>query len=113
MESIFVKDTALYFQEKQVFSFEYRIDKYKSIGNHFIVLLSVPDGILYNENVFCFDNQGNFLWQIEKREEHNEECPYTGIESGNKDELVLYRWCGVEIIADIHTGKITSAKFVK
>ena len=112
MNKIKVKGNKLFIFEKLVYTFLYGINNYLIYDNKIIVLLSVPDQVSYNENIFCFNLDGNLLWQVARANEHNKICPFTGI-SINNNKFTPYKSCGILCIVDVNTGKILSSEFIK
>ena len=68
-----------------------------------------------NENIYCIDNEGKLLWQVESKDNFpNPIHPYTGIRLDEKTgELWAYNWNGFDCQLDIETGKVLKQIFTK
>jgi len=96
--------------------FEYPIDSDYTIqvNQVLIILLNVPVGVVFNENVFAIDlNNGNILWQIGKLEFDLKECPYVGIGLETDKLILLVNWCSTAIVVDPVDGTILERRFAK
>ena len=100
------------FHDGKVVDFEFPIAKTVACGECLVVLLDVPIGMKFNENVSGIDCNGRVLWQIEKKKYVYEDSPYTEI-SQKEGNIVLYNWDGLEIVVDPKTGRIVEEKYGK
>ncbi len=80
--------------------------------DEYIVLLNVPSGKIYNENVFCIKSNGELKWQIEKTRKEKEDMPYTNIVL-NEGNLKVVNYDGWSEYIDLETGKIIISKYTK
>lgn len=110
--NVTIKGKHLFFNGKMIREFPYAIEKYTSWKDKVLVMLNIPEGEIYNENIFCFTANGKFIWQIEKKEEFDKDCPFTGM-SFNGEQFTPYKQCGVLTTVDMETGAIMSSKLIK
>jgi outer membrane protein assembly factor BamB len=99
-------------EENTAFIFPYPIKNVLQLAHCSVVLLSIPDFIQYNENVFCFDNKGKFLWQIETISHVYEDSPYESIRI-NGATIRLENFDGTLLDVDPLTGKILTVNWTK
>ena len=102
----------IYYFNKLIYSSDQKIDKYLFKDDKIILLLDNDNLNFSNENVIAIDLDGNFLWKLEKRNEHNKKCPCIDIYIEN-DLLKVYKSCGIEYIINLHTGKIIFSELKK
>jgi|GEM_PF-3269400 len=83
-------------------------------GNQIIVLLAIPRGTIFNRNVLSYNDQGEFIWQIEEFRNIDliGQCPNFEIEKiGNT--IKLWNWCGYVFFVNLENGKIISYEYLK
>ena len=93
-------------------SFEFDIKKIISFENFIAVLLEIPPGTIFNENVFGVSLNGEIIWQIEKLFPDTEDSPHTNIKS-SVNGLEAYNWSGVKVGVHLRTGKTTYRRITK
>lgn len=92
--------------------FQYPIRKVIEYQDVYFIRIEPDIGKILNENVFCYDKEGNFVWQVEPIPLVKKDSPYTNIYmQGSK--LFLYNWGGVEVEVEPMSGKILSKCFTK
>jgi hypothetical protein len=85
----------------------------KQLENLVIILTDYNENNkVNNENVYCYDVDGNELWQIEDLNLFHEEHYYTSIYFQDS-ELYIYNFCGVEVKIVAETGKVLSKELIK
>jgi hypothetical protein len=99
-------------QSGETVSFDYPVNDFLVFQKVTVVILDVPVQKKFNENVFAISDNGNILWQIEKRQFVYENSPYTGIESSGNN-VILYNWDGLKLTVVPETGEIISQVFEK
>jgi hypothetical protein len=93
-------------------TFLYPIIKAVEFDNIFVVMLDVPPGAHYNENVFGVDADGNIIWQIEKLPSPYPDTIYVSLnQQGDKAKLNNYD--GSELVINPATGQLINKRFVK
>ncbi len=104
--------------KEQVFPHPLRMGTYNS--KYHVVLLKASSKEIFNENVFMFDAQGNFLWQINKaiidkyKTSKIEPFVYAEFEQDGSDyQLRLWNWGGWKVSLDPKTGEELSYEFTK
>jgi len=61
-----------------------------------------------NRNVYAFDLNGEFLWQIEEAPDGGSQPkPYLSV-SSMEGRIVVKNWIGVDYQLDVQTGKVQS-----
>lgn len=96
---------------------KYSIKKIESFEDYIVVLLEVPSDVIYNENVFVFNDSEQLLWQISadivnKYKIHDDE-PFVGFDFNHRRKLVLYNWGGWKIEVDLNTGECLKHEVTK
>ncbi len=90
----------------------YPIQTVLSFGNYVAVLLEIPTGTKFNENVFGISIEGKILWQIQEKPHVYDISSYTSI-SKLGDNLELCNWDGLDLVVDPKTGNIISESWSK
>ncbi|MCC8409080.1 hypothetical protein LJ707_09070 [Mucilaginibacter sp. UR6-1] len=100
------QENRLYFDHKDPVIFPYQIKKTLLLDSVIIVLIEVPPKKIFHNNVFAFNTQGEFLWQISKTTLFytGERCPY--IDVIYTDRLILFNWCDTALAVELYTGEI-------
>lgn len=93
-------------------SFKYEIDDVVLYDSIIVVLLKVPDGIIFNENIFGVSLFGDIIWQIESIVPGANDSPYVAIEKDN-DSLNAFNWSGIRARVKISSGKVAHKKITK
>ena len=100
-------------ENNQLITVPRKVIKSILVGNFVVVLTDSNEaGKLNNENVYCYDTEGNELWQIKDLNLFHEEHDYTGIYILDSS-LYIYNRCGVEVKIEVETGKILNIEFIK
>lgn len=87
--------------------FHYAIKDFIEIEKSLIiVLLEVPFGKQFNQNIFCIDRTSNILWQVGKPDdvEKGDDQPYTYIDVSQDGRLIAGDSLGVDYCIDLRTG---------
>ena len=81
---------------------------------NFVVVLSDSNeqNKLNNENVYCYDFEGNQLWQIADLNLFHEKHDYTSLYIQDS-EFYIYNRCGVEVKIVPETGEVLSKELIK
>ena len=93
-------------------SFKHDIDKVVSFDNVVVVLLKMPSGIIFNENVFGVSLDGQIRWQIQSLLPDMEDSPHINIKR-SANGLDAYNWSGLKTRVDLKTGKIVDKRITK
>jgi len=93
-------------------SFKHDIDKVVSFDNVVVVLLKMPSGVIFNENVFGVSLNGQIRWQIQKLLPDTEDSPHINIKR-SANGLDAYNWSGLKIRVNLKTGKIVDKRITK
>jgi len=91
----------------------YNIKKFIQIDDVASVLLSIPNGKIYNENIiFVSESHPERYWHVEAIYPDDVDAPFVEIE---KDGLMLiaYTWAGERVSVDPASGRILSRRFTK
>ena len=81
------------------------------LKNKLIVCLKPKVGEVLNRNVFCVDDKGEIVWQIEESPHGGvKEKPYISIYLSNNTP-VAKNWIGVDYYIDIDDGSISVKSF--
>jgi hypothetical protein len=107
-----IKANKLILGNKKNIVFDFSIRQVIEINTFLIIRLADKAGMFGNENIYCVNDEGTLIWQIEKVPHVHNNSPYTNIweEKGN---LRAYNWDGEGVTIDIKTGKIISREFMK
>lgn len=103
------------------FSFDFPIQDYLEVDSMLILLLKIPNGVKYSENIFGFNLVTKEIkWQIEKVSETesyplptNSGCPYVEIGITGSSNLKVFNWCDFHLTIDPKTGRILSRGYNK
>ena len=93
-------------------SFDFNIEQVICVNDVYVILLDIPTGITYNENVFAVNAKCNIIWRIEKLTYNSENCPFVRIRTA-ENKLYLDNWCSTIVEVDPETGKVLDTKFYK
>jgi hypothetical protein len=101
-----IKDGTLYVNNTPV-AFKYPAYKSIEMNSIVVVLLDIPQFEVFNENVFGVNSSGEVIWQIQKRQdsEENDE-PYMNIWIYNNDEIRVNDSIGLNFIINPLDGSI-------
>lgn len=85
--------------------------------NKLLVRTQVPKGEKFNRNIFCLNEKGEILWQIQDPDERNSvvkktDSPFVGIYT-KKEALRVANWNSYDYDVDLNTGNISNAEFSK
>ncbi|NNE64673.1 MAG: hypothetical protein HKN34_11370, partial [Gammaproteobacteria bacterium] len=86
-------------------SFNFDIAKAVSYDELAVVMLKIPSGVKFNENVFGVDTDGRIKWQVEKIFPESDDSPYVDILKFS-DGLYAINWSGVRTKINLDTGKV-------
>lgn len=100
----------IYFLDKKIGEFKYPIRSILYLEYKMIVLLEVPSNEFFSENVFCINNDGEVLWQIEKNEMLHPFSSYYELALRNNSLFVFSS--GIERKIDIDSGKILNTEII-
>jgi hypothetical protein len=91
-------------------TFEHTIKQSLLVNDTIVVVLETPPKIVYDRNVFAFNTNGDFLWQIGAAEffYKGKDCPYVGATANEQGQITLSNWCDTAVVVDLITGKILS-----
>jgi hypothetical protein len=87
--------------------FRYPIAKILDYDGVIVVLLEIPTGAKFNENVYGIDLTGNVLWRVPEKRYVYEDSPYTDIVRDG-DDVVLFNWDGLQLTVEPKTGSVLS-----
>ena len=89
------------------------VSKAMAVGDVIVVLVDPPAGVSLTENAFGVSVDGLVLWQIERiamtgTDPNNR---YTGLNpAGNSGAVSLFNWNGADVMVDVRTGRVISAR---
>lgn len=107
-----VKSGELLLANGRTVSFDYPIRQTLNFPNVIIVLLNIPTGKIFNENVFGVSCDGEVLWQVAPQRYLGDDSPYTGM-NYEDDKAGLYNWDSTLYVVEPLTGELISKRFVK
>jgi len=119
-ETIKMKDvTAIYkiengkllFADGKTVSFDYSIQQELNFPGVIVVLLNIPTGEIFNENVFGVSFDGEVLWQVAPQRYLGDDSPYTGM-NYEDGKAGLYNWDSTLYVVEPMTGELISKRFV-
>ena len=93
-------------------SFEHDIESIIDFENMVIVLLKIPSGIVFNENVFGIYLDGEIAWQIQKIFPDDNSSPYVHINK-SANGLDAFNWAGVRVRVNMETGMVVHKRITK
>ncbi len=110
MNRFAIERERILFDNGKEIAFAQTITKALDFGNAIVIMLDVPQGTIFNENVYGIDRDGNILWQVSKEKYVYEDSPYTDIQlAGNA--VVLYNWDGLRLSVEPATGRILKKEY--
>lgn len=78
------------------------------IGKLHVLLLMKPGGATPDNNVLCFDTQGNMIWKVEPYiPVKGDANPFMDLKKKSDTVLIGSTWKGIDVEIDINTGKVT------
>ena len=92
--------------------FQYEIRKIEIFDELIIVLLRIPQGTIFNENIYGVDLSTDIRWQIEKIVPSTEDSPYVNIKK-SANGLDAFNWSGVKARINLKTGKVAHKRITK
>jgi hypothetical protein len=93
----------------QSLHFDFPVKQYLVVNNILVLLLDVPSGKIFNENVFGIDLESKkIIWQIqEMRNRYVQEfCPYTYMKETESKSIVLSNCCSFYLEINPFNGEI-------
>ncbi len=102
----------LFLSQNIELSFKYNIRKAVSFDTLVVVLLEVPSGTVFNENIFGVSHYGKILWQIEKSIPGGADSPYIDIKESSHG-LDAYNWSGIRVRVSLDDGVILDKRVTK
>ena len=92
--------------------FDYAIKEKRviEIDGMIIVVLEIPPGINYNNNVFALNLNGEIIWRINFKKEQlfsqAKNCSFVGTFLNKEGQLILFNWCDTAFIINPKNGEI-------
>lgn len=111
--NITTKGNSIYVNNFIIYNFEYNIRDFKIVSSKILILLESPPNSFHNENIYCIDESGNVIWQVEKITHIYPDSPYDKIIVSKGDVLQGYNYDGCVYNILIDSGRIISRKFLK
>ncbi len=113
MNDLIKIENKLFLKEDVLISFEYNIITFLQLNNKIIIVVDIPKNKSdHNQNVYCINTSGDKLWQLEYQEYPTDNCPINNVYE-EMNSVKTYRWCGIEEVIDINSGKIISCELIK
>jgi hypothetical protein len=112
MSRFTVERQKIVFDSGKDITFAHTIAKTIDCDKAVVVMLDVPQGTIFNENVFGVSPDATILWQVPKEEYVYADSPYTDIKLA-KDTVVHYNWDGLRLTVEPATGKILEKDYGK
>jgi outer membrane protein assembly factor BamB len=103
----------IYKDDIELCKFRFDIADVKVSVSRMIVLLKSPEGSFFNENIFCINENGELIWQIESISHFYDDSPYDRISIISDNTIEAWNYDSINYFVDINTGKILSKKFTK
>lgn len=94
-------------------NFDYPIKKVLEASGIFVVMMRIPAGVVFNENVYGVGCDGKILWQIAPQKHLDLISSYTYMSCTTDGNVGLYNWDAGFYIIEPLTGKIIAEKFAK
>lgn len=100
-------------------TFDYPINNKEvlEIDGIIIVVLEIPPRIIYNDNVFAVNIDGEIIWRVNfKREQlfyQRKDCSFIGVLLNKEGQLILFNWCDTAFIVNPETGEILDRYITK
>ena len=102
----------IYYNDKILVQVDNDIQDYLLTDN-LLIILTDGEQASNDQNVYCYDLTGDFLWQIEDPDHLHSRNYFTSIYLSNKDELQAYNINGVEYTIKKQTGSILRKELIK
>jgi len=93
-------------------NFDFPIKQVIQFNNKVFIRIEPSVGEVFNENIYCFSQNGILLWQVKPINYMNLDCPYTNMVIQD-DKLISYNWCGEKMHINLESGEIVDKKFTK
>lgn len=102
-------------------TFDFSIKQFIEIGSNLILLLKIPNGIKYSENIFGFSlSENRLVWQIAKVQDTENPplptyslCPYVEIMLTSDHKVKAFNWCEFSLTIEPITGKILKKDYTQ
>lgn len=96
-------------------SFPYKIDSVKLCNGLYIILLDIPIGITFLNNIFAADKCGCIIWQIQDPKELSIEgnIEYVGIRITEDNKIIATNFSGITYTLDPTDGKILNKEITR
>lgn len=107
-----IENGKLLFVDGKTVSFDYSIQQELNFPGVIVVLLNIPTGEIFNENVFGVSFDGEVLWQVAPQRYLGDDSPYTGM-NYEDGKAGLYNWDSTLYVVEPMTGELISKRFVK
>ena len=92
--NVTTKGNSIYVNNLIIYKFEYNIRDFKIFSNKIFVLLESPPNSFHNENIYCIDEMGNIVWQVEEISHIYLDSPYDKIILDKGNILKGYNYDG-------------------
>ena len=103
--SVSVKAEKLMLSSGKVIRFPYPVKKALEFDEAIVVVLDVPPGEEYSENVFAVGHDGKILWRIKKHPRNLDVSKWLDL-NREGDNVQIGNWDGLELIVEPATGRI-------
>lgn len=100
-----VESGKVVFDSGKVGSFKYPVVEAVGFDKAVVVRLEVPEGVIFNENVYGLAYDGQMLWQVPVKGHVYDDSPYTKI-TRRGDAILLSNWDGLDLTLDPETGSV-------
>ena len=90
--------------EGRLISTEFPVKKVLACGKVVVAMLSVPTGVVMNDNVFAYDKKGHCIWKMHRHSSQRYSSPIVDIESESVESLRASDWSGIEYTVDLCDG---------
>ena len=93
-------------------SFAHNIRSVVEDDDQCYVIVDAPEGVVFNDNVFCVGLDGAVRWQVENKLKGDEFAFYTGAVV-REEELFLFNFGGFTVLVDRDNGRVQEFRFDK
>jgi hypothetical protein len=108
MQKFVVQDNIIITNLDNIHSFEYKIRAVMGIYGTLVVILDIPKGVIFYNNVYCIRDT-NVIWQMQdplKLYKHNSYLPVLYFRIDENNQINVWDFNGIGYILNAHNGII-------
>lgn len=107
-----IQGNKIIINEKEV-ELPYPIYTHLVVNDNILVVLNVPKGHTFNENIYCIKSDGSIAWQVKEQDYLYKRSSFVNIRQDSLGNVWLVNWDGSQYRVDTSTGEILEKHFYK